>query len=86
MEREESGTPGIIGDIRLGLVFHLKQQIGTTFIHEREMLIAEQAHFRLKSHPAIHLLGHPRDLSPNPTDAKHLPIISFLIQPSGCSR
>jgi selenocysteine lyase/cysteine desulfurase len=28
VEREEAGTPGIIGDIRIGLAFRLKQLVG----------------------------------------------------------
>jgi len=27
-EREESGTPFILGDIKLGVVLHLRQKIG----------------------------------------------------------
>ncbi len=27
-EREEGGTPDVVGDIRMGLVLHLKQSIG----------------------------------------------------------
>ena len=28
-EREEGGTPNVLGDVKLGLVVHLKQLIGT---------------------------------------------------------
>ena len=29
-EREEGGTPGIISDIRMGLVMHIKQSVGVS--------------------------------------------------------
>lgn len=89
VEREEGGTPNIIGDIKLGLVVRLKQLVGVNVIHEREINIAKLAHTRLNNHPAIHLLGHPKDIlntTNNLPKAQHLPLISFLIQPSGCSR
>jgi len=42
-ELEESGTPGIIQDIRAGLVFQLKEAIGSQTIYEREKIIHEIA-------------------------------------------
>lgn len=38
-EREESGTPGIIQDIRAGLVFQLKEAVSTATIQRREARI-----------------------------------------------
>lgn len=42
-ELEEAGTPGVVQDIRAGLVFQLKEALGTKFIHERENLIHSKA-------------------------------------------
>jgi selenocysteine lyase/cysteine desulfurase len=36
-EREESGTPGVVQDIRAGLVFQLKEQVSPEHIHSLEM-------------------------------------------------
>ena len=38
-DREESGTPGIIQDIRAGLVFKLKESVGCDIIQKREHYI-----------------------------------------------
>jgi len=35
--REEGGTPAIIESIRAGLVFQLKDAVGTTNIEERDL-------------------------------------------------
>lgn len=35
-EKEEAGTPNIVGSIRLGLVFQLKNNIGTSLVVARE--------------------------------------------------
>ncbi len=34
--REEGGTPSIIGAIRAGMTFQLKEAVGTDVIRERE--------------------------------------------------
>lgn len=31
-EREEAGTPNIIGDVKMGLVMHMKQRIGEVVV------------------------------------------------------
>ena len=71
-EREEAGTPEIVGSIRCGLVFQLKQQIGEDFIRKRESYFAEQAREALLSLENFVLLG--------PTGLERLPIFSFLIR------
>ena len=77
-EREESGTPNLLGDVKLGLAVHLKQSLGVTAIEEEELRISQQAQAKLSSDPRIILLG--RDYSQT-TGGKHLPIFSFLIRP-----
>eukprot|EP00602_Paraphysomonas_sp_CaronLab_P001188 CAMPEP_0185020696 /NCGR_PEP_ID=MMETSP1103-20130426/3333_1 /TAXON_ID=36769 /ORGANISM="Paraphysomonas bandaiensis, Strain Caron Lab Isolate" /LENGTH=1106 /DNA_ID=CAMNT_0027551757 /DNA_START=21 /DNA_END=3341 /DNA_ORIENTATION=- len=85
-EREEGGTPNIIGDVKLGLVVHLKQLVGSGWIHQEEISTAKRVHARLASHPAIHVLGHPTSTVLTASCADHLPLVSFLVQPRGSSR
>jgi hypothetical protein len=86
-EREEGGTPGVVGDIRMGLVMHLKQSIGPAWIEQQELETARKVHARLSANPAIHLLGHPHPESVSGApQGRFLPIVSFLIQPSGTTR
>lgn len=42
-EREEGGTPDILGAIRLGLCFRLKDAVGAEYAKEREALFAKKA-------------------------------------------
>jgi selenocysteine lyase/cysteine desulfurase len=70
--REEGGTPEIVGAIRAGLIFQLKEAVGAEdiFSHEKEM--ARHAIKTLAGNPAVMILGNIQ------TD--RLPIISFLIR------
>ncbi len=70
--REEGGTPEIVGAIRAGLVFQLKEAIGCDAILGRERKFTQQALERWGAHPDIHILGN--------TQAERLSIISFLIR------
>jgi selenocysteine lyase/cysteine desulfurase len=70
-EREEGGTPAILGDLRAGIAFLVKEIVGPQRILEHEMDIAERATARLSRHPRIKLLG-PRNLP-------RLAILSFNI-------
>lgn len=71
-EREEGGTPAILGDIRAGIGFLVKEMIGPPRIFEHDTHLAEYALSRLGRHPGIELLG--------PTEVPRLPIISFNIK------
>ena len=71
-EREEGGTPDIIGSIKCGLVFQLKQQIGDEFIRRRELELLTMARNYLDDVPGFILLG--------PKNIDRLPILSFLIK------
>lgn len=71
-EREEGGTPAILGDIRAGIAFCVKEMVGPARILEHDVHLAEYALSRLGRHPNIQLLG--------PTDVPRLPIISFNIK------
>jgi len=73
-EREEGGTPQIMGDVKLGLVMNLKIAVGSAWIHAEELRISSYAQERLAAHSdLIVLLGRP-------TAENHLPIFSFLIR------
>ena len=74
--REEGGTPAIIESIRAGLVFQLKQAVGTATIREQEDRHLSRAVAAWREEPAIELLGN--------LEARRLSIISFVIRsPSG---
>ncbi|HHL43247.1 MAG TPA: aminotransferase class V-fold PLP-dependent enzyme, partial [Hellea balneolensis] len=70
--REEGGTPEIVGAIRAGLVFDLREQIGAQKIAEKEIAFAKTALKRWGAHNNIQVLGSPF--------AKRLPVFSFLIK------
>ncbi|CAF3622165.1 unnamed protein product [Rotaria socialis] len=69
--REEGGTPSILGSIRAGLVFHLKQSIGHELIEGRETELVHKFFQRFQNHPTLFILGPP--------DVSRLAIFSFLI-------
>lgn len=69
--REEAGTPGIVQDIRTGLVFTLKSQVGAQHIAELESAIVSKATSRWKGVNNLHILG--------PLDTPRLGIFSFNI-------
>ena len=69
MIREEGGTPDIVGSIRAGLVFALKEQVGTEEIRRREHDFARRALASWGPNPKIEILGN--------TSVERLPIVSF---------
>jgi selenocysteine lyase/cysteine desulfurase len=70
--REEGGTPAIVESIRAGLVFQLKQAVGTRLIAQRESGLVRRAIASWRRNPAIGLLG---DL-----DAERLPIVALVVR------
>jgi selenocysteine lyase/cysteine desulfurase len=70
--REEAGTPNIIGTIRAGLAFHLKQSVGTDLIAAREEIFWRRALDSWEKDPAIGILGR--------TEAARLSIVSFVVR------
>jgi len=70
--REEGGTPAIVESIRAGLVFAVKDAVGTDLIHEREQQLWRHALARWSNNPGIQILGNPH--------ADRLSIVSFRIR------
>ena len=73
--REEGGTPAIIESIHAGLVFAVKDAVGTDSIRQREEQLWQHAFGRWQSNPNIEVLGHPQ--------ARRLSIVSFRIRVAG---
>ncbi len=71
-EREEAGTPNIIGDIRAALAFLVKEALGEDLIAQKEARFCEMADAGWANNPRLTVLGNPQ--------AQRLPIFSFLIQ------
>jgi len=70
--REEGGTPAIVESIRAGLVFALKQAVGTEAIQASEERLWKRALQRWSRDPRIEVLGSP--------DAQRLSIVSLRIR------
>ena len=70
--REEGGTPQIVGAIRAGLVFALKEAVGEDVIRDREESFIRRAIDSWSANPNIEILG----------DRAHerLSIVSFVIR------
>jgi len=71
-QREEGGTPDIIGSIRAGLVFALKEAVGSETIREREESFIRRAIASWSDNPDIEILGNPH--------ADRLSIVSFVVR------
>ena len=71
-EREESGTPGILQDVRTGLVFQLKEAVSATTIMERDEQIMDKVLPRLMAIENMFLLGNNK--------LPKVPIFSFVIK------
>lgn len=70
--REEGGTPAIIESIRAGLVFQLKNAVGSETIEALEKQLVKRAISTWSANPRIHILGS--------LTATRLSIVSFLIR------
>jgi len=70
--REEGGTPAIVESIRAGLVFQLKDAVGTEAIHEREADFIKRAIAEWSTNPNITILGN--------NEAWRLSIVSFIVR------
>jgi selenocysteine lyase/cysteine desulfurase len=70
--REEGGTPAIVESIRAGLVFALKEAVGTDLIAAREEQLWRGVLRRWTARPAIEVLGNHH--------SRRLSIVSFRIR------
>jgi selenocysteine lyase/cysteine desulfurase len=70
--REEGGTPAIVESIRAGLVFALKEAVGTDTIRSLEDGFIRRAIDSWSENPNIEILGNP--------DADRLSIVSFVVR------
>jgi selenocysteine lyase/cysteine desulfurase len=71
-QREEGGTPDILGSIRAGMVFQLKEAVGVEAIEERERGFIRRAIDTWEKNPNILILGNH--------DAWRLSIVSFVVR------
>ncbi|NOX39601.1 MAG: aminotransferase class V-fold PLP-dependent enzyme [Alphaproteobacteria bacterium] len=71
-EREEGGTPNIIGDIRAALVMLVKDAIGQEFITAKNADLTARAFNAWRGNDDIQLLGA--------THENRLPILSFIVR------
>ncbi len=76
--REEGGTPDVIGCIRAGLVFQLKDSLDMNYIHTREDELIKRFFRRFKNNQSLIILGSQT--------APRLPIFSFTIYIPGVCR
>ena len=78
MEREEGGTPDIVGTVRAGLAMHLLRSADPRGeLRAEELAITERVYARLRATPSLVILG------PSPTRVARLPIFSFLVRVGG---
>jgi hypothetical protein len=76
VHREEGGTPNIIGSIRAGLVFQLKEAVGIEVIRAHEDAYLRRAVEAWRDEPGLQILGN--------LDSERLSIVSFVVKaPSG---
>lgn len=72
-EREEGGTPDILGSVRAGMVFQLKEAVTEDLIESREQQLCTKALDRLQRNPNIMILGPGKN-------TPRLPIFSFMVR------
>lgn len=71
IHREEGGTPDIIGSIRAGLVFRLKDMVGVEAIDARERSYIKRAIASWSQNPNLRILGDQ--------EADRLSIVAFVV-------
>lgn len=71
-DREEGGTPNVLGDIRAALALMVKQALGQDWLNARQQALRARALAVWSKNPRIEILGKP--------DAQALPIFSFRIR------
>ena len=72
VHREEGGTPAIVEGIRAGLVFRLKERVGSECIEKIEHDFVSRAIASWSENPNLEVLGNHR--------AQRLSIVSFVVR------
>jgi len=72
-EREKAGTPGVLQTLKAGLVFQVKDAVGTAVIHKRELEYSSRALRSWGKDDQIEILG-------NPDPESRVGIISFNVR------
>jgi selenocysteine lyase/cysteine desulfurase len=75
--REEGGTPAIVESIRAGMVFQLKDAVGTDVIRAKEEDFLRRAVTSWSANPRIEILGN--------VEAERLSIVSFVVKSDGAA-
>jgi len=79
-EREEAGTPDIIGCIRTGLVFSFHSKLGNMeLLHAREISMAKRVRSIISGNPRIHILGGLNDSDITTTTTTRTTISSCIL-------
>lgn len=78
-EREEGGTPDIVGSIRCALAFKLKEEVGPTLISKIEENYRDRAFTFLSNNPNLYILG-PSKQCIEEGGVHKLAFFSFLIR------
>ncbi|MEV8468369.1 aminotransferase class V-fold PLP-dependent enzyme [Fluviibacterium sp. DFM31] len=71
-DREEGGTPNVVGDIRAALVLMVKEALGQDWLDQRQAALRARALAVWKTNPRLQLLGNAH--------APAIPIFSFRIR------
>ncbi len=79
-EREEGGTPNILGDIKLGLCLKMKQCVGSDWIEAEEKRVFNSSLLRLSKHSKVVILSRAGGGVDGDMLDRHLPIFSFLLR------
>lgn len=78
-EKMIGGTPPIVGAVRAGLAFQLKDAMGIDTIMRKEAEFYARASERLRKNKKIILLGHDYAKDPSDKHLHNLPIFSFVL-------
>lgn len=70
--REEGGTPNVVGDIRAGMVFAVKDALGADWIYRRNLELTERLQQAFVNVPRLMLLGAE--------GRNRMPILSFRVR------
>ena len=79
-EREEAGTPDVLGCIRAGLVFQLKEAVTTEIIHRKEQQYCSLALSSWAQNPNLVLVGKGAVGEAGSQGVSRLPIVSFMVR------